>query len=87
MRRGQQRWDIERQVRLVAGLVLLLAVLGALVVPGLQWVAAALGAGLALAALTNSCAMGAMLAKLPHNRGATCDLDTIVSQLTAEPAR
>ncbi|MGE2717712.1 rhodanese-like domain-containing protein [Mycolicibacterium litorale] len=66
--RGRQRWDIERQVRLVAGLIVALSVLASLVVPGLQWVAFAIGAGLTFAALTNSCAMGMLLARLPYNR-------------------
>jgi hypothetical protein len=44
-------------------------------------VAFAIGAGLAFAALTNTCAMGMLLARLPYNRGATCDLRTVVTQL------
>lgn len=82
VRRGRPRWDIERQVRLVAGTLVFGSVLGALAVPGLQWLAAAVGGGLALAALTNSCAMGALLSRLPYNRGTACDLDTIIAQLT-----
>ncbi|GGK75756.1 rhodanese-like domain-containing protein [Mangrovihabitans endophyticus] len=81
VKRGRNRWDIERQVRLVAGALVLLAVLAALVVPGAQWFAAAIGAGLVTAALTNSCLMGAMLSRLPFNRGATCDIDRVVSEL------
>lgn len=84
VRRGRARWDLERQVRLVAGAVVLLAVLGSLVVPGLQWVAAAVGLGLTLAALTNTCAMGMLLARLPYNRGAGCDIDAVVAQLAAD---
>lgn len=80
--RGRARWDLERQVRLVAGIVVLSSVLGSLLVPGLQWVAALMGAGLTVAALTNTCAMGMLLAKLPYNRGTnSCDLTTIVGQL------
>jgi rhodanese-related sulfurtransferase len=80
--RGRTRWDLERQVRLVAGLIVASSVLGSLLVPGLQWVAALMGAGLTVAALTNTCAMGMLLAKLPYNRGtASCDLTTIVGQL------
>lgn len=82
--RGRPRWDLERQVRLVAGGIVLLAVLGSVLLPGLQWVAAAIGAGLVTAAATNSCLMGAMLARLPYNRGtATCDLDSVVRDLAA----
>lgn len=84
--RGVHRWDLERQVRLVAGLIVTLSVLVSIVVPGVEWVAFAIGAGLALAALTNTCAMGPLLARLPFNRGATCELRTVVAQLVAAPA-
>lgn len=79
--RGAQKWDLERQVRLVAGLSVALSVLAGILVPGAQWVAFAVGAGLAFAAVTNSCAMGMALAKLPYNRSATCDAQTVVAQL------
>lgn len=79
-RRGQ-RWDLERQVRLVAGLIVAISVLASIFVPGLKWVAFAIGAGLTFAAVTNTCAMGMLLAKLPYNRGATCNLQTVVAQL------
>jgi rhodanese-related sulfurtransferase len=78
---GRPRWDLERQVRLVAGSIVLTAVLISVAVPGTQWIAAAMGAGLTVAALTNTCAMGMLLSKLPYNRGASCDLDTIIGQL------
>ncbi|KUL26911.1 rhodanese-like domain-containing protein [Actinoplanes awajinensis] len=79
---GRTRWDLERQVRLVAGLIVASSVLGSLLLPGLQWIAALMGAGLTVAALTNTCAMGMLLAKLPYNRGTnSCDLTTIVGQL------
>lgn len=79
--RGRATWELERQVRLVAGGIVLLSVLGSLVVPGMQWLAAAIGAGLAVAALTNTCAMGALLAKLPYNRGPRQDPATVIAQL------
>ncbi len=79
--RGAQRWDLERQVRLVAGSIVLSSVLASVAVPKLKWVAAAIGGGLTFASLTNTCAMGNALSKLPYNRGATCDAQTIVSQL------
>jgi rhodanese-related sulfurtransferase len=83
--RGAPRWDLERQVRLVAGLIVALGILASIVVPGVKWVAFAIGAGLAFAALTNTCAMGMLLARLPHNRGGTCDLSTVVTQLVDAP--
>jgi len=78
---GHSRWDLERQVRLVAGTLVLAGVIGSLAVPGLQWLSAAVGAGLAGAALTNTCLMGVLLAKLPFNHGANCDIDTVVRHL------
>jgi rhodanese-related sulfurtransferase len=80
--RGRSRWDLERQVRLVAGALVLLGMLAGLAVPGLQWFSAAIGAGLVVAALTNTCAMGMLLARMPWNRTASCDLDQVVTQLT-----
>lgn len=79
--RGTRRWDLERQVRFVAGLIVAGSVLAGVVVPGTQWLAFAIGLGLAVAAATNTCAMGMLLARLPYNRGATCDLRTVVAQL------
>lgn len=84
--RGTPRWDLERQVRLAAGSLVLGSVLASVAAPKLKWLAGAAGAGLTFAALTNTCAMGAALAKLPYNRGASCDAPTIVSQLVARPA-
>ncbi|PSK66308.1 Inner membrane protein YgaP [Micromonospora sp. MH33] len=81
IKQGTPRWDLERQVRLVAGSIVLASVLGSVFVPQLKWVAGFIGAGLTFAAVTNTCAMGMMLGKLPYNRGASCDLDTIVGQL------
>ncbi|PRC47784.1 sulfurtransferase, partial [Mycobacterium sp. ITM-2017-0098] len=56
--RGTQRWDLERQVRLVAGSIVLTSILGSLAAPKLKWVAGAIGGGLTVAALSNTCAMG-----------------------------
>ncbi|GAT06891.1 rhodanese-like domain-containing protein [Mycolicibacterium novocastrense] len=80
--RAAQRWDLERQVRLVAGCLVLSSVVSSIVAPRLKWLAAGIGGGLAAAALTDTCAMGTMLSKLSYNRGATCDARTIVAQLT-----
>lgn len=84
--RGTQRWDLERQVRLVAGSIVLTSILGSLAAPKLKWVAAAIGGGLTFASVTNTCAMGMALSKLPYNRGATCDAQTVVAQLVSSPA-
>ncbi|WP_406815029.1 rhodanese-like domain-containing protein [Mycobacterium sp. M23085] len=84
--RGTQRWELERQVRLVAGSVVLSSVLGSVALPRLKWVAAAIGGGLTFAALTNTCAMATALSKLPYNRGATSDPETVVSALNTVAA-
>jgi rhodanese-related sulfurtransferase len=80
--RGAQRWDLERQVRLVAGSIVLSSVLGSVAVPRLKWLAAAIGGGLTFAAVSNTCAMGTALSKLPYNRGATTDAETVLSRLS-----
>lgn len=77
------KWALERQVRLVAGSIVLLAVLLSLVVPGTQWIAAAVGFGLVFAALSNTCMMGMLLSKLPYNRGPGCDIDQALTRLGA----
>lgn len=84
--RGKAKWDLERQVRMVAGSIVLTSVLGSIAVPKLKWVAGAIGGGLTFAALSNTCAMGMMLAKLPYNRGAACSANDIVSQLVDAPS-
>src|ERR1700712_4599942 len=79
--RGAERWDIERQVRLVAGSIVLSTVLGSVAIPKLKWLAAAIGGGLTFAAVSNTCAMGTALAKLPYNRSSGYDPADLVSQL------
>jgi rhodanese-related sulfurtransferase len=81
--RGRQTWELERQVRLVAGSMVALGVLGSVKVPALKWVAGAVGAGLTGAALTNTCAMGVALSKMPWNQTASpCDVDSLVAALS-----
>ncbi len=79
--RGAERWDLERQVRLVAGSVVLSAVVGSVAIPRLKWLAAAIGGGLTFAAVSNTCAMGTALSKLPYNRGVSSDAETVLSRL------
>lgn len=82
VRRGQARWDIERQVRLVAGSIVLISIVVSVWVPAARFVAGFIGAGLTFAALSNTCAMGMLLSKLPYNRANTCDVNAVVDQLT-----
>lgn len=83
LKRGAQTWELERQVRLVAGGLVLAGVLASTKVPVLKWISAGIGAGLTGAALTDSCAMGRALSMLPFNRGATPSLDTVLRELAA----
>lgn len=82
--RGTPHWDLERQVRLVAGSIVLSSVLGSLAVPKLKWLAAAVGGGLTFAAVSNTCAMGTALSKLPYNRGTTPDAEEIAEKIVAD---
>ncbi|MGW3659539.1 rhodanese-like domain-containing protein [Streptomyces sp. NPDC005151] len=83
--RGSDRWDMERQVRLVAGSIVLTTGLAGLLVPGIHLIGTAVGAGLTYAALSNSCAMGVMLSKLPYNRGPRTDIRTVIAALRDKP--
>jgi rhodanese-related sulfurtransferase len=71
VRTTSTRWSLERQVRLGAGvLVLLGTVMAALGQSAWLYLAMFVGAGLTFAGLTNVCGMAILLAKLPWNRPA-----------------
>ncbi|MFB7469733.1 rhodanese-like domain-containing protein [Kitasatospora sp. NPDC056184] len=77
-------WAMDRQVRFAAGGLVAAGVVVDLVLPGARWVSAAVGAGLVFSAATNTCAMGALLARLPYNRprpGQGPDLDATLVAL------
>jgi rhodanese-related sulfurtransferase len=80
---GRQRWTLERQVRLVAGAIVLTSVLTSLALPAAAAIAGLVGGGLVVAALTDTCAMGNVLARLPYNRGNRCDVQAVVHALTS----
>ncbi|WCO66327.1 rhodanese-like domain-containing protein [Iamia majanohamensis] len=86
VRRGASRWDLERQVRLVAGSLVLAGIVGSTKAPRLKYLSGAIGAGLTFAAVSNTCTMGALLSRLPYNQGATCDIDQVVRELTTAEA-
>ncbi|MGW6982984.1 rhodanese-like domain-containing protein [Streptomyces sp. NPDC054932] len=79
--RGEARWDLERQVRLIAGSVVLVTGVVGVFVPGAHLIGTAFGAGLTFAALSNTCAMGMLLSKLPYNRGPRTDIRTVLAPL------
>lgn len=82
--RGKKSISLERQVRIVAGsIVLVSGVLALTTDPPLAGIAAAaaalVGAGLTLAGITDSCMMGTLLAKMPWNQVAGNDESCSVS--------
>jgi rhodanese-related sulfurtransferase len=67
--RGKKTISLERQVRIVAGsLVLLGFLLAWLVHPGFVAISVFVGAGLLFAGITDVCGMGMLLARMPWNR-------------------
>jgi rhodanese-related sulfurtransferase len=78
---GQPRWALERQVRLVAGGVVATSILASVWEPRMRFLAGGIGAGLVFAAVSNSCAMGKMLMKLPYNKGSESDLNQAIDCL------
>jgi rhodanese-related sulfurtransferase len=68
--RGKRIISLERQVRITAGLLVLLGIgLGWFVHPAFFILSAFVGAGLVYAGLTDRCGMGLLLARMPWNRG------------------
>jgi rhodanese-related sulfurtransferase len=78
---GEQKWSLERQVRGVAGSIVLASILASLRFPAARFVAGGVGFGLAFSAASNTCAMGTVLGKLPYNRGQACVLDDVLADL------
>lgn len=76
--RGKKTISLERQVRIAAGLLVLIgALLGVLVHEAFIGLSAFVGAGLIFAGVTDTCGMGLMLARMPWNQvketgGACC---------------
>ncbi len=67
--RGKKAMSLERQVRILAGfLVVLGALLAFLINPGFIAISAFIGAGLMYAGITDSCGMAMMLSKMPWNQ-------------------
>lgn len=74
------KWELERQVRLVAGSLALTGVLASVVKPQAKWLSAVIGAGLVTAAVTDSCLMAKALMTLPYNRE-ECSLQSVLHEL------
>ncbi|MEV6792207.1 rhodanese-like domain-containing protein [Streptomyces sp. NPDC051320] len=74
-------WSMERQVRLTAGSLVVLGFAAGTRYRPARWLSAAIGSGLVFSALTNTCGMAAVLAKLPHNRPRPADLEATLAAL------
>jgi rhodanese-related sulfurtransferase len=68
--RGKKAISIERQVRIVAGSLIVLGVALSFVSPWFLGISALIGSGLVFAGVTDSCGMGLILARMPWNRAA-----------------
>mgnify|MGYP003390155945 CR=1 FL=1 len=89
--RGKKAISLERQVRIAAGLLVLIgAALGYFVDRNWIGLSAFVGAGLAFAGITDTCGMGMLLARMPWNQvrpqpsvspksGAACDASSKTS--------
>lgn len=74
-------WSLERQVRFAAGSLVLVGVLLSLFVH--QWfifLSAFVGAGLVFAAVTDTCGMAMMLARMPWNRAKAEGMNSTVEK-------
>lgn len=70
LNRGEGGLSLERQVRIAAGILVLLGVLGSLLLhPAAIVLSGFVGAGLIFAGITDWCGMGLLLARMPWNRG------------------
>jgi len=67
--KGKDRWDLERQVRLAAGSLVVLGLAGGkFVSPKIRTLAGVIGAGLTFSAVTNTCALGQAISAMPWNK-------------------
>ena len=80
------KWEMDRQVRLVAGSLVLAGIVASLRWPAARFLSGGVGAGLTFAALSNTCAMSRVLLKLPYNQTGSADGAKAVAALTGRAA-
>jgi rhodanese-related sulfurtransferase len=66
--RGKKMMSLERQVRIAAGSLVLIGVIGSLFYYPLIGLSGFVGAGLVFAGVTDTCGMGMLLARMPWNK-------------------
>lgn len=87
VQRGKPRMSLERQGRMVGGALAAIGGILALAVnPAFAAISALIGTGMFVAAITDNCAMGLLLARLPYNRPPGCDVPAMVRALTSGTA-
>ncbi|MBZ4015966.1 rhodanese-like domain-containing protein [Streptomyces purpurogeneiscleroticus] len=74
-------WAMERQVRLAAGSLVLTGLLAGRRWPAARLLSAGVAGGLVFSALTDTCGMARVLAKLPYNRAGATDLSATLADL------
>ena len=80
--------SLDRQVRMAAGTLAAAGGFFAMLVdPAFGLLPAVVGSGLVFAGVTDTCAMGVLLAKLPYNRAAGCDVGAAVRALAEDRTR
>lgn len=75
------RWAMDRQVRLAAGSIALAGIVASMIVPRAKWIAGGVAFGLTFSAVSNTCAMATMLSKLRYNRTDPCDIEGVLGEL------
>ena len=85
LERGRGAWSIERQVRAIAGGLVLAGVVGSVTVNRkLLFLSGFVGGGLLFAGVSDICMMGNLLLKLPYNRINRTDVADEVNRLLAD---
>jgi len=74
-------WAMDRQVRGVAGALSLSAIIVSVFVPRAKWLAGGVASGLLFSAVSNTCMMGSVLAKLPYNQTDNCDIPRVLAEM------
>ena len=81
---SSETWAMDRQVRLVAGSISLVGILASIFVPKAKWLAGGVATGLTFSAVSNTCAMGNALARLPYNKGRGCDVEAVLREMSTD---
>lgn len=79
--KGRPLWSMERQVRFAAGSLVIAGVLTSMRYSPARFFSGAIGTGLVISAVTNTCTMARVLSQLPHNRRSYSDIRAALDDL------